>query len=672
MGTHMHRFVVALALVGVVLSGCTRKTSRDQIAGGRQPVVTPSPSPTASPQPEPTPNPTATATSVPTSEFIQLTVVGTNDMHGGVEPSETRDGKPIGGMAFMAGVVKSIREGLRRQTGEGNSGVVVLDAGDQFQGTLLSNFDEGKLLFEAMSEIGYDAAVPGNHDYDFGPVGWTIDQVAGTTEAELRGAFRETIKKATFPMVSANTFLKSSIKDAAGNAIPVDGIDCKPIVAQGQAAPEIDWSKAETLDFLKPYVIKQVAGLRVAIVGLDNPTTPKVTTPHNVSDLCFEDEVEAYLRVRKQLEGQADVFLVTIHNGNINTDHNATKFVEKVKAAPSFSDGAAVLDAVIAGHTHTVNNLTTAGVPIVQSGSGGKLFGRIDLFYNRAAKKVDQSKTKRWAGIQMIHSACTGEAGRMCTVDGDGNVSYEGVAVEQNARVLELIAGRRQEIAPIAAKVLGTASATIDRFGPNESPLANYLTDYLRRAAGDAHVAFMNSGGIRAPLNPRGLPNFPVTYEALFQVLPFSNRGVVIAPMPVDKLVSVLQRSARVCNADGSMQQSGLRITVTRNCRNPDGSVRNHDDNAVITRVALADAPADVLVDNGQIVDPARVVTVVTLDFLKAGGSGYTQFADIPLLRDLGIVRDVIADMMAQAPVQFTTEIDGRWTIIDQSQSTRR
>ena len=106
---------------------------------------------------------------VASSGLVRLTILSTNDIHGGVEPSKYRStGESIGGMSFWGGVIRSTRKALESAGGR----VLVLDAGDQFQGTLISNTNEGSLVFSAMDEVGYDAVVPGNHDYDFGPKGW--------------------------------------------------------------------------------------------------------------------------------------------------------------------------------------------------------------------------------------------------------------------------------------------------------------------------------------------------------------------------------------------------------------------------------------------------------------------------------------------------------------------
>src|SRR5215471_13207798 len=105
-----------------------------------------------------------------TAQPAQITILATNDIHGGIEPSVAKDGTVEGGLAAFSGAVKAIKAGLKTRLGE-QVGVLVLDAGDQFQGTLISNHNEGQLVFQAMSQAGYDVAITGNHDYDFGPVG---------------------------------------------------------------------------------------------------------------------------------------------------------------------------------------------------------------------------------------------------------------------------------------------------------------------------------------------------------------------------------------------------------------------------------------------------------------------------------------------------------------------
>ena len=169
-------------------------------------------------------------------EPIQITILATNDIHGGIEPTTGSDGTVVGGLAALSGVVKAIRAGLKNKLGE-RGGVLVVDAGDQFQGTLISNHNEGQLVFKAMSHVGYDVAIAGNHAYDFGPAGWLEDE-PNTPDQDPRGALKAALTYANFPLISANTFLRSSLRDATGNQVQVDQQGCVPKV-EGNHLPAI-------------------------------------------------------------------------------------------------------------------------------------------------------------------------------------------------------------------------------------------------------------------------------------------------------------------------------------------------------------------------------------------------------------------------------------------------
>ena len=298
----------------------------------------------------------------------------------------------------------------------------------------------------------------------------------------------------------------------------VDQQGCDPIVAAGKTPAVIDWSRATTLDFLTPYLIKEVAGVRVAVIGIDNVLTPTTTTPVNVSDLCFEREADAYLRVRAQLDGKADVFVLLIHDGNANTQALST-FVQTLMSSSHPAHGA-VVDAVISGHTHYTYNLTVAGVPVVQSGANGKGYGRIDLLYDPKLGGVDRSKTKSYEGVGAFLTKCANEARDFCVVDPKTQaLMYEGVPFQNDDTIVQLIAKERQQIAPLAGQLLGKTTTEIKVDHIAESPLADTLTDLLRQIS-MADVALMNTGGIRAPLEPGD-----VTYEDFFRIIPIPDGG---------------------------------------------------------------------------------------------------------------------------------------------------
>lgn len=574
-----------------------------------------------------------------------IVLLQTNDIHGGVESYINSDGHRSGGMAILGGIVRAIREGVEKNFGP-TAGVLVLDAGDQFQGTLLSNFSEGQLVFDNMNEIGYDAVVPGNHDYDFGPIGWLDDRVTPVTpDQNPRGALERLAHHAKFPLLSANTFIKKSLVDLEGHSVEVDGIGCKPVSKK----MVVDFSRAVSPSFLRSYVIKDVAGVRVALIGLDNPNTPTVTTGVNVEDLCFADPAAIFLQVRKSLGDQADVFVAIIHDGNSEFGRGATQFVEKVGDQ---------VDAVISGHTHFVSKTLVNGIPIVQSGANGKMFGRVDLVFDRAQKKVDKSRTRVNGGIQMIYDLCAPAAKEFCEVNSASRGAtvpvYEGVAALPNSQIELQISNANSQLETVAGRKLGVVVNNLPGNRIAESPLADAITDWMRLATG-AQIAMVNTGGLRAEIKKGEL-----TYGSLFQVLPFNNRGILLDPMPFGKILKLLEHSVKTCGAHGALMQSGLKVTFERNCE-PGKEV---DSAAKVLHVETL--AGDVLLDvrGGVTPDLNKTFSVATLDFLVDGGAGYEDFKGSPVKADLGIVRELIVDYLTdnlKGEGRFTGEIDGRF-----------
>src|SRR5688572_11507009 len=118
---------------------------------------------------------------------VTISIVGTNDLHGAL------DRLPI-----LAGYVTNLRAAREAEGGA----VVLLDAGDMFQGTLESNLNEGQAVIAAYNAIGYTAAALGNHEFDFGPEGPAV--IAQTVDDDPRGALKARAQEAKFPLLTAN------------------------------------------------------------------------------------------------------------------------------------------------------------------------------------------------------------------------------------------------------------------------------------------------------------------------------------------------------------------------------------------------------------------------------------------------------------------------------------
>lgn len=572
-----------------------------------------------------------------TPALKKISFVLTNDVHGHLEPVTLKNGSKIGGLSYLASYVSH----LRAQTEYYNqtTGLVVLDSGDQFQGTLISNYDEGKAIFQAFDQIGYDAVVPGNHDYDFGPLGWLEDRIApGVTSENPREVLEGLAKSANFPLLSANTFFKSSIRTTS------PGVElnssCEP--ANQTLRDPLDFSQAERPAFLKPYVIVEKAGLRIALIGLDNKFTATTTTAENVADLCFRDEVESYLEIRRALEGQADIFVILMHNGNSSNSRDATTITTKINAA--IPNG---VDLIAAGHTHAIHDHAVNGVHILQDGANGKSFGRIDLFYDTEAKKVVREKTLSWAAQDLDPTQCKADSrGRNLFVCDD----YP-LPIRQHPGVEAIIQRLRADIAPLATKPVLVTAEPITRDRISESPMSDILTDALRAGTG-ADIAMMNTGGIRVDL-PKG----NINYEAFFEVLPFANRVAVIHQAPWSLIQAVLQKSAITCGRYGALMFSGLRVEYTRVCASdadmaPEGKITH-----------VETLGGEVLFDEAKGIQTAsdRPFKVATLDFIAAGGSGYEDFRVVKVDEYAGIARDLIANQLGKNSEAFHNVTDGRF-----------
>ncbi len=203
----------------------------------------------------------ATVSCVRPSAPARITIVGTNDIHGVLWPvaafwRETPDPPPVGGFAALSYYVNRVRE--EREN------VIVLDAGDFFQGTPEGNLSLGMIPLAAMNRIGYDALALGNHEFDFG-----VEPVV-----ELAAA-------ADFPFLAAN--LK-----VVDPALP---------------------------DFFRDYAIIEAEGVRILVIGVITPNLFYVTEP-DLTGLLSVGEVErAVSRVMEETAGEWEVCVVLSHIG---------------------------------------------------------------------------------------------------------------------------------------------------------------------------------------------------------------------------------------------------------------------------------------------------------------------------------------------------------------------
>jgi 5'-nucleotidase len=612
-----------------------------------------------------------------------ITILGTNDIHGAIET----DANGKGGMALWAGIVNSIRAGLQRSHGN-QATVVLLDGGDQYQGTLISSRSEGQTIIKEMRLMAYDGVVPGNHDYDFGPVDPPVvpgqkpvfnDQVFGPINRNVptmdpRGVIRQRAQDLAPPLdprnpplqqnffVSANTFLRAGLVDTLGRPVAIkDPQGCVPV----NPAQVIDFTKSQQPNegYILPFrILTNRAGLTIAVIGLDTHETPTTTDASNIADLCFADEATAYAAARARIDGfvrtgqipKPDLFLLTTHNGDPAT--GASTFL-----LPLLQKLGSTVDAVIAGHTHQSNHQFLGNVHAIQSGANGQHFGRIDLIFDTAQGKVTAAQAANL--IEFSTRACDPKAARYCQATASG-LFYETVAVQPVTAIAQLTQLAHDALGTQPQQPEGVIQGIVKPDRIKDSGLGEVFTDAMRTAFPGSQVAITNNGGLRTPMPPtaNASTKFPVmlTFDDLFRLLPFNNH-VSRAKIPARVIVAALQQAATTCGEFPGLSFSGIVATYRRNCA--PGNTQT-DPQAVLLSAVLGTVGAPGSVN--LMAPGAPDVDTIVPDFLAGGGDTYAMFEGQPWQDTGTVLREALAELGNEgnglkSQIPWNKPIDHRW-----------
>jgi len=525
---------------------------------------------------------------------VALKVLGFNDFHGQLA-ARTVSSRPAGGAAVMASYLEAAQTGF-----EGRS--LIVHAGDHVGASPPSSAllqDEPAIQFLNMlanEHCSYDkpdhkkcniVGTLGNHEFDEGK-----DELARLIEGgnHAEGPFLESpYLGAKFAYVSAN--------------VVKEGTD-------------------KTL--LAPYVIKELGGVKLGVIGAVLEETPTIVTPSGVAGLDFLDEAEAINRAVKKLKKKdVHAILVTIHQGGSQTSYVGETAPGGAVTGPIVDIVAALddeVDVVVSGHAHSFTNaiLTNQNgqeILVTQSFSASTAYADIDLSVDKKTGDVTQ------------------KSAAIVTTWGD-----EAPGTSPDPEVAELVSAAEELTAPLVNQVVGNAPLDITRTqnSAGESALGNLIADAQRAAMG-TDFGFMNPGGIRADLAAG-----EVTWGDLFTIQPFGNSLVqmTLTGAQIDLLLEqqwLNQTSPRM------LQISGL--SYTWDSTQPNGE-----------KVSL-------IVDaSGVPLDPAAEYSVTVNSFIAAGGD---NFVVLPLgTNRIGgdVDLDALIEYIAVTGGSVTAAIEGRIT----------
>jgi 2',3'-cyclic-nucleotide 2'-phosphodiesterase/3'-nucleotidase len=260
-----------------------------------------------------------------------ISIFHTTDLHGHIVPTENYDGLgDLGGFARCA-------TQIRRWKKEFPDSLLV-DVGDVYQGTPESLQTGGKIMIELFNRLGYDTWVLGNHDFDWG---------RGTLEAALE--------------VSKCDVLTGNLK-----------VGGKPLAEAGGA-----WEK------VRPWMIREVGGFRIGLIGLITPGLPNWLTPATLGGVEAFDPMESLRASLAEIQVEKpDAIVVLGHMGWRFQDD----FANPVRGLLEAVEG---IDVYLAGHSHQDQPSWMSGdVLCSQASYHGIHCGRIDLTFDRDSRKL--------------------------------------------------------------------------------------------------------------------------------------------------------------------------------------------------------------------------------------------------------------------------------------------
>src|SRR6266516_2103880 len=268
--------------------------------------------------------PQQAAATITVKDSTLLRVLTTSDLHGQLEARvwDWSQGRPVGGVAAMKPWLDSLARGCGCTS-------VRRDAGDEMQGTALSNATFGRGTVDALNNLGMDAAAIGNHEFD-----WSVDTL------------RARMSEAHYPFLSAN-------------------------ITMGTGRP--DWAT--------PWKLVTKNGIKIAVIGMTTTETPTSTAARNIQGLTFGDGAQAIKRYLPEARAAADYVIVVAHAGafcdTTGAGNPATCHGEILDVAHQLDSGS--VDLIVAGHTHVRVNTVVHGIPLVEAQSSGRSIGVVDF-----------------------------------------------------------------------------------------------------------------------------------------------------------------------------------------------------------------------------------------------------------------------------------------------------
>lgn len=492
---------------------------------------------------------------------VEVQVLALNDFHGNLVPPSGSSGRvtvapnttvDAGGAEYLATHVKALEAT--------NPNTVVVSAGDLIGASpLISALFHDEPTIEAFNEIGLDFNAVGNHEFDEGAAELLRMQRGGCHPEDgcLDG---DGFRGADFQFLAANVVRK----DNGRTLFPA-------------------------------YKIRTFRGAKVAFIGMTLEGTPSIVTPSGISNLEFRDEADTVNALIPELKKKGvNAVVVVVHEGGLQpspSPYNGCAGISGpiVDIVERFDPA---VDLVITGHTHQPYNCVVNDMPVSSAFSFGRLVTDIDMTIDR--------KTGEPTAITVNNVIVTR-------------------TVAKDPEITSIIEKYQALAAPIANRVIGsiTGDITTAANDAGESTLGDVIADAQLDATndpgtGEAVIAFMNPGGIRANLTSAQISGSElpgeVTYGESFTVQPFGNNLVTMTYTGAQLDAILEQQFDNPAAGQNRILQVSEGFTYTWSMSAP-----------------LGDKVSDLALD-GVPIDPAASYRVTMNSFLADGGDNFSGF----------------------------------------------
>lgn len=406
-----------------------------------------------------------------TSDWDRIAVLETTDVHGYLmDTSSGNESTFQHRLAYIANEVDKARQDPE------NDAVILLDGGDIYQGTPVSNMTYGNAIRATYDKMGYDAVCLGNHEFD-----WAVT---------------------TYAAESDGTMPAYDLRVGDDDPDAVTGNSAIPVLASNlyYADDTTGGTSGERVNFTKDYVVLNKGGYKVAVVGYIPDYSSDIMAA-KIAPYEIREDLEALSALCAQVKESesADVVIVLAH------------------ASPASIANAMdpdVVDLVCGGHSHSrsVGVSSTTGIAYIQGNCQGQGYATADILIDPATKAV-MVEGPRYVNTTSNTSALYN------TEENKANLNQEIVSIGNKSW---------DSVGDVMGEVLGYVDTDITRSTIAGSKLnsiaGNWMADLMNRATGSV-IACTNGGGIRCDLTiPEGESTRAITVGDIYTISPFGNK----------------------------------------------------------------------------------------------------------------------------------------------------